>query len=117
MFLTLLVAFMFALMGVLALAKPDRILRPFGIPSLPIAAKNEVRAVYGGFGVAMAALLVMTVADDALRVGGRTAVAFALIGMAAGRLFSALLDREFGGYPKVFTVVEVAAAVALLVSL
>lgn len=117
MFLTLLVALAFALMGALALVRPDRILRPFGIKSLPIDARNEVRAVYGGFGVAIAALLVLTVTDGDVRVGGRLAVALALIGMAAGRLVSGLLDRQFGRYPRLFTVIEGALATMLLISI
>ncbi|WP_228649802.1 DUF4345 family protein, partial [Microtetraspora sp. AC03309] len=44
-------------MGVYALAAPQAILRPFDYDLRTAAARAEVRGVYGGFGIAIAAVL------------------------------------------------------------
>ena len=44
-------------MGVYALAAPVALIRPFGIELGSAISRAEVRAVYGGFGVAIAAVL------------------------------------------------------------
>ena len=115
--LTATVAGFFALMGLLALVKPNRILAPFGIHPLPVDAANEVRAVYGGFGIAIALLLFATLEFESIRIGARLAVAAALLGMAAGRIVAAAVDRRFGPYPRIFLVVEVVLAGMLLAAL
>jgi hypothetical protein len=51
------VATFLAGMGSVALVKPALIWKPFGVAPTTPAARNEVRAVYGGFGLAVAALL------------------------------------------------------------
>ena len=51
-------ALTFLLMGAVALVSPHSITRWVAITALPVPARNEVRAVYGGYGVAMAVLLV-----------------------------------------------------------
>jgi hypothetical protein len=104
------VALFFLGMGVVALVRPDAILAFFGIRSLPVDARNEVRAVYGGFGVAVAGLLVMALRDEALRAGVVMAVAIALLGMASGRIVSAAIDRRIGRWPAVFFCVELGLA-------
>lgn len=104
------VALFFLGMGVVALLRPAAVLAFFGIGTLPVDARNEVRAVYGGFGVAIAAVLVMALRDDALRDGVLVAVAVALVGMAAGRVVSALVDRRVGQWPAVFFGVELGLA-------
>lgn len=84
-------------------------------PSTP-ESRNEVRAVYGGFGVAVAALLI--VADDRaadFRAGVMMAIAIALLGMAAGRVFSALMEpKALIGFPGIFMVLEGGLAGLLL---
>jgi Domain of unknown function (DUF4345) len=112
--LTLFVAVVFALMGGLALTKPGRILAPFGVHSLAADGRNEVRAVYGGFGIAISLLLTATLWHESIRPGVLTAVAAALLGMAAGRVASAAIDRTLGRSPRIFFVVEVVLAVMLL---
>ncbi len=57
------------------------------------AARAEVRAVYGGFGLAIASMLAVALATPDLRTGILTTVAAALAGMAFGRLVSALVGR------------------------
>ncbi len=112
--LVLLVAALFALMGVVALARPENILAYFGIATLTRDGRNEVRAVYGGFGLAIAGLLCAARFSEAIRSGAVLAVAVALLGMAAGRLISALLDGMPGRYPRLFLGVELAGAAMLL---
>jgi hypothetical protein len=109
-----LIAAAFAAMGLLALARPERIVAYFGTRELSRDGRNEVRAVYGGFGLAIAALLAAVPYHPALRPGTLLAVALALLGMAAGRLLSALLDGPPGRWPWIFMGVELAGGCALL---
>ncbi|MEU9113865.1 DUF4345 family protein [Streptomyces sp. NPDC048483] len=94
-------ALFFLGMGLYGLAAPAALVRPFGIGLAGPAARTEVRAVYGGFGVAMAALLgwAATAPADPLRRGAVLAVAVALLGMAAGRLAARLAEPPGSWYP------------------
>jgi uncharacterized protein DUF4345 len=116
--LTLTVAAGFALMALLALASPRDVLAQFGVAVDTAEGRNEVRAVYGGFGLAVAALLtVAALGNPSTAEGILVAVAFALAGMAGGRLIGGALERPRGIYPVwVFFVIEVASAAALLVA-
>ncbi len=102
------VAVGFALMGAAALVRPALIWRPFGVVPETVAARSEVRAVYGGFGLALAALLVA--ADNGateFRDGVLVTVAVSLFGMAAGRAVSGVLEpRGLLGAGGFFLVVE-----------
>jgi hypothetical protein len=94
------IAFLFALMGVAAIAAPQRIYATWGVRDFGADARNEVRAVYGGFGVALAAILVVAIAADAeLREGIMLAIGVAVGGMAAGRAISALIEWPKRIYP------------------
>lgn len=93
------VAVFFAGMGVYGLAAPDALVAPFGVRLDGAEGRTEVRAVYGGFGLAIAALLAASVAVADLRDGAVLAVAVALGGMALGRLVSRLVDRPARFYP------------------
>jgi len=109
-----LVIVFFVGMGLLALASPESITGPFGMPTLTPAGRNEVRAVYGGFGLAVAAMLVLALNDPTLRPGVLLAVAASVGGMAAGRLVAALVERPTAFYPSWFYfVAETAMAVTL----
>jgi len=108
-----LVAGLFAAMGLYALVVPHKIVDRFGVMVETGDGRNEIRAVYGGFGVAVAALLVVPAFQPALTDGIVLAVAVALIGMAAGRVVGAVFDRP-GLWPIVFFGVEVAGAGLLL---
>jgi hypothetical protein len=103
-------------MGVYALAAPAMLVRPFGITLEQSTSRSEVRAVYGGFGVAMAAVLAYAAVDaGSHRTGIVLAVAVALAGMAFGRLVSAVVDGRTRFYPNWFYFgVEAVAAAALL---
>ncbi|MGZ5394707.1 MAG: DUF4345 domain-containing protein [Mycobacterium sp.] len=105
----------FAGMGCYALAAPTAIIRPFGITLGGAASRSEVRAVYGGFGLAIAGVLgYAAVADGDVRTGILIAVGAALAGMAFGRLVSAVLDERTAFYPNWFyCLVEAVAAAAL----
>lgn len=112
----LLVAAMFAGMGFLALARPVSVLEQFGVLVGTAAGRNEVRAVYGGFGLAVAAMLaVAALGDPATAEGIVVAMAFALFGMAGGRLVSAAMERPGGLYPVwLYFAVEVVGGALLL---
>jgi hypothetical protein len=105
----------FAGMGVYALAAPAALVRPFGITLGESASRSEVRAVYGGFGLAIAGVLVYAaVADGDLRSGILITVGVALAGMAFGRVASAAVDDRTAFYPNWFyCLVEALAAAAL----
>jgi hypothetical protein len=106
------VALGFALMGAAALARPASIGNYFDVRIDSVDGRNEVRAVYGGFGLAIALALVLATGIPAWRAGVIACVALALAGMAAGRLFSALLERP-GFWPWFFCGVEAGAAALL----
>jgi hypothetical protein len=111
----LVVAVLFAVMGLGALVRPALIWAPFGVEPTTPEARSEVRAVYGGFGLALAALLVLTDDSAALRDGVLVTVAVSLAGMAAGRLVSALTEpRTLLRSPGFFLVVEVGLAALTL---
>ncbi len=102
-------------MGLYALAAPATMLRPFGFTLGSDAQRAEVRAVYGGFGVAIAAVLGYAAATPGeVRTGVLITVGAALGGMALGRVASAVLGDRTSFYPNWFYyVVEAVAAAAL----
>lgn len=108
------VALAFALMGLGSLLAPVRVTAQFGIPALDVDGRNEVRAVYGGFGLAMALALVLALQMPALRGGICLTIGAALFGMAAGRLVSALIDRGIGRWPLRYLGIEIAAGLVVL---
>lgn len=110
------VAALFLAMGLYGLTAPAALIRPFGI-ALPSAdARSEVRAVYGGFGVAVALVLAAASVDvGGIRTGAATAVAVALLGMGFGRLVGRLVDARHRFYPNWFSFwVEITCAALLL---
>ena len=104
----------FVAMGLGALVRPTLVTAQFGIPDLTPAGRSEVRAVYGGFGLAMAGVLGVALGQPALRGGIVLAIAAALGGMAAGRLLSALSDRRIDRLPLFYLVLEVVIAAMLM---
>jgi hypothetical protein len=110
------IAVFFAGMGIYALAAPAALVRPFGITLGEAASRSEVRAVYGGFGLAIAGVLAYAaVADAAVRHGVLITVGAALAGMAFGRLVSAVVDKRTAFYPNWFYFLVEAVAAGLLV--
>ncbi|WP_280383797.1 DUF4345 domain-containing protein [Nocardia wallacei] len=106
----------FAGMGIYALMRPATLARPFRLTVDAAVSRSEIRAVYGGFGLAMAALLWWSASGtDDLRGGAAIAVGVALAGMAAGRVLSRLADTATAFYPIWFyCLVEAAGAVCVL---
>jgi hypothetical protein len=97
-----LAAVFFLGMGIFALVRPATLIRPFGI-TLPIPeSRAEVRAVYGGFGLAIAGMLALAATGHSAREGILITVAAALGGMALGRLISGVVDRPKAFYPNWF---------------
>jgi len=112
----IIVALLFALMGLAAFARPRTFVAPFGLTADSADSRNEVQAVYGGFGLAIAAILLVTLWYPQFREGVIVAVAAALAGMAGGRVVGALRERP-GRLPVVFFFVEAAGAAVLLSAL
>ena len=109
-------ALAFALMGIGALVSPTVVTRQFGIPTLTPDGRSEVRAVYGGFGLAIAAVLVYAIVEPDLRTGIALTVAVALFGMAAGRLISAVLDRSLSKVAALYLVIELVGGALLIIA-
>lgn len=84
---------LFAAMGGALLWRPQYLTRLTNLELTTIESRNEVRAVYGGFGVAMALALFIAAAYSPLRAGIMVTIGLALIGMAAGRGYSGWLER------------------------
>ncbi len=115
MYLATPVALFFLAMGLVALAAPARILATFGVVVETPEGRAEVRAVYGGFGVAVGALLIAALATPSIRDGVFVAIAVAVFGMAAGRVATGLLGERLGLWPTwAFCAIELGLA-ALLV--
>ncbi|SDK49498.1 protein of unknown function [Nocardioides sp. YR527] len=105
----------FLAMGTYALISPGALVAPFRLSAQAPESRSEVRAVYGGFGIAMAGVLGAAALDIGdIRSGAVITVGLALIGMAGGRLVSRLLDTPVGFYPIWFYFwIELAAGTAL----
>ena len=97
----------FAVMGIGAMVLPMRVTAQFDIPNLTVSGKNEIRAVYGGFGLAMVMVLLIAIEQPALRAGILLAVAASLGGMATGRVISAFVDRTIGKWPLFYLLLEI----------
>ncbi|GGU41653.1 DUF4345 domain-containing protein [Lentzea flava] len=104
-------------MGVYALAAPAALARPFRIVVDTPESRSEIRAVYGGFGIAIAAVLTAAaLGTGGIRTGVVVTVGAALAGMALGRLISRLADRATPFYPIWFYFWVEAVTAALLFS-
>jgi Domain of unknown function (DUF4345) len=114
----IIVAVFFLGMGVYALAAPAALARPFRIVIDTAESRSEIRAVYGGFGIAIATVLAAAALDlGGIRTGAVITVAAALAGMALGRLSSRIADEATPFYPVwcYFCVETVGAALLLSV--
>ena len=83
----------FAAMGGLLLWQPQYITRVTNLELTTAESRSETRAVYGGFGIAIALALFVAMVWSDLRGGIMFTTGLALIGMAAGRGYSAWLER------------------------
>ncbi|MEJ7834459.1 MAG: DUF4345 family protein [Nocardioides sp.] len=116
--LVLLPALFFAGMGALALAMPTLVVDRFGVAVTSIDGRNEIRSVYGGFGLAVAALLVWAALTEGRgQLWIPSVIAVLCFGMAVGRLVSLALDRTSGSAVVWrYVALELALAVALFAS-
>lgn len=118
MLLAVPVALFFLAMGIAAIVSPAWILDTFGVHVETPEGRAEVRAVYGGFGIAVGVLLFVALGVESIRDGAFVAIAVALVGMAGGRAASALLGERLALFPTWFFFgVEVALAGLLLAAL
>ncbi|WP_370327250.1 DUF4345 family protein [Euzebya sp.] len=102
----------FAGMGLLGLVRPQAIGDLMGLAITTPTGRNEVRAVYGGFGLAVAGALVR--GDAGSRRDARRATGVAALGMAAGRVVDVLATRELRGPAAVALAVEAVLGLALI---
>ncbi len=107
-------ALFFGVIGLAALTRPKTLLRGFSIEAIAPESRNEIRAVYGGFPLAVAGLLLFSLTRPDLSNGILLALAICSVGMALGRIVSALTDRKLGLHPAIFTGLEL--IVALLIA-
>uniref|UniRef100_A0A6U4IR41 DUF4345 domain-containing protein n=1 Tax=Vitrella brassicaformis TaxID=1169539 RepID=A0A6U4IR41_9ALVE len=110
------VAIFFITMGLAALISPHFVVGFFRLSPVHPDSRNEVRAVYGGFGVAVGALLFAAPFYPGVNGGVLLAVCVSLLGMAGGRIVAALIEWP-GQWPVVFFFVECALAVMLLLDI
>ncbi len=106
-------ALAFAFMGFVSIILPLRVTTQFGINNLSIDGRNEVRAVYGGFGLMMATSLFIALLHADLRTGICVAIGLALAGMAGGRVLSAIMDRGLGRFPLTYLLIEILGAIGI----
>lgn len=106
-------AMLFLLMGLAGIFRPMQILNLLSVKETTPEMRNEARAVYGGFGIAIAVALFLTTRLDGLRVGVLFTVALALLGMAFGRIASLLVERPAGKNPYIFLILEILLSLAL----
>lgn len=106
----------FAAMGAAAIVRPALVPAQFGGTAPTAELRTEVRAVYGGFGLAMVALLIgAALASSGYRDGVALTAGIALTGMAVGRAVGVALERPQHFYPTTaFLLGGLAAAGALL---
>jgi len=103
----------FGFMGFGALVRPEQVTGQFGIAALDIDGRNEVRAVYGGFGLVVAGVLAFVAVEDEYRTGVAMMVAPALVGMALGRTISAGIDASITRVPLLYLIIELIGAAIL----
>lgn len=105
----------FAAMGFYALARPAAVLAIFGVRVETTEGTTEVRTVYGGFGVAVAAALTYAaLAEPPWGRGLIFAVCVSAAGMAGGRIVGMAASRRAALFPTLtFLFVELTIAVLL----
>jgi hypothetical protein len=93
MFSLILGFLLFAAMGAVMLWRPEYLSQVTGLELSTPESRSEARAVYGGFGIAMALALFTGLVYSDFRGGIMYTTGLALIGMAAGRAYAAWLER------------------------
>lgn len=82
-------------MGLVGIVRPQFIPTLFGVPHSEKLLRNEVSAVYGGFGIFISGMLFALLFDQlgSYRQGILLTVSLALFGMAFGRLLAIAIQR------------------------
>ncbi|AJD47285.1 hypothetical protein S7S_04315 [Isoalcanivorax pacificus W11-5] len=107
------IAMLFLAMGLGALIVPRSFLAVFDIQAGTAAARNEIQAVYGGYGIAMCALLWWSRQQPQWAEGIWLTVAVALAGMAAGRLMGLVREPTWRWPVWLFLAIEAGLALLL----
>lgn len=107
----------FAGMGIVALVKPSLVVNTFGLKYIDADMRNEVRAVYGGFGLAVASLLLASNHYPHIEKGIKLTIAASLVGMASGRVISFLIEKPQTQVPLLFCTLESILAGTLIYSI
>ncbi|MGB7412845.1 MAG: DUF4345 domain-containing protein [Thermosynechococcaceae cyanobacterium] len=107
-------AIAFAFMGLAALVQPARIPSLLGVYNISKDMKNEIRAVYGGFGCGVSLLLVASTLFPSVQKGIILSVSISLLGMAIGRIISFTIDGATGHFPFIFLGIELVTGGLLL---
>lgn len=107
-------ALFFGAIGLTAMIRPQTLLQQgFSIEAIQPESQNEIRAVYGGFPLVVAGLLLFSLTRPNLSDGILFALAFCSAGMAMGRVVSALIDQKIGRQPALFLVLELIVALII----
>ncbi len=107
------VALFFTGMGLVALYDPTYTLSFFDAGALGPDMRNEVRAVYGGYGLLVGAMLFYCLTRSGLRAGILVAIGLSVAGMALGRVISLMIEPTTTNFPVTFIGVELVMAVML----
>lgn len=113
MILTIPVAIFFFGMGAIAIADPTYLLSFFDAGELGADMRNEVRAVYGGFGLLVGAMLFYSLTANRFADGIKLAISLSLTGMALGRVISLMIEPTDTSFPVLFIGVELVMAAML----
>jgi hypothetical protein len=106
-------ALFFGAIGVSAMIRPRNLLQGFSIEANEPESRNEIRAVYGGFPLAVAALLIFSLTRPDLSDGILIALATSSAGMAIGRIVSVIIDRKIDRDPAIYMVLELIVALMI----
>jgi hypothetical protein len=103
-------------MGAATLMRPGLIPAMFGSAQPTSEGRTEIRAVYGGFGIAVAVALAWA-ANTSTNTARGVLLAFGIgiAGMAIGRLIGIVIERSASFHPTVtYLLIEIVAAAALV---
>ncbi|MCB9919126.1 MAG: DUF4345 family protein [Planctomycetes bacterium] len=106
-----LAALMFASLGVLLVARPEKLATWVGIHASSAGATTELRAWYGGLEIAIAALLVWGIVQPSFAPTSYIVLAAVSFGPLVGRLVGFVADKSTDGTLLAFAATEVAFGV------
>lgn len=104
---------LFAAMGAVMLWRPEYLSQVTGLELSTPESRSEARAVYGGFGIAMALALFTAIVYSDFRGGIMYTTGLALLGMAAGRAYAAWLERPTS--PTIWGLLAVEVVLGLMI--